>query len=385
MARKNKRPYGTGYLKKANGKWTIRWREAEIAEDGSRRKILRYETLEAGLSKKEAERILADRLAAARNGKPNQSKKFFKTLAAEWKANVLPMYKHSTRKNHKHILEKHLIPRFGDFPLTEIGVQDVQAYMAHLERRGYAPKTIDHIHDVLSAVLRVGVNWGHLANNPARNVDLPRLVTVRPKWALTHQQGVDLLSRLPLMPKTMVALALLTGLRRCELFALRWKCLDRAKPSLKITESVYEGKFDTPKTEGSVREIPLSPAALQLLDEWRGRAKDRRPDALVFSTRSGKPISPNNILRRFVFPVCEDLGLPRSTWLTFRRTYSSWAHDMGVPHKVLAQLMGHTNVNTTLNVYTQVMEDSLKSAVNKIGRELFSFVQSAEGSEELTH
>jgi integrase len=154
---------------------------------------------------------------------------------------------------------------------------------------------------------------------------------------------------------------------------------------LNITEGVYEGKFDTPKTQGSMREIPLSPAAFKLLAEWRDQRKEKHPDSLVFSTRSGKPISPNNIVRRFVFPACEELGLPRATWLTFRRTYSSWAHDKGVPQKVLAQLMGHTNVNTTMNVYTQVMEDSLGAAVNKVGQELFSFVQSAEGERELIH
>ena len=50
------------------------------------------------------------------------------------------------------------------------------------------------------------------------------------------------------------------------------------------------------------------------------------------------------------------LGLKRVTWLTLRRTYSSWAHEKGVPGKVVAQLMGHVKVDTTLNVYTQVIE-----------------------------
>jgi integrase len=119
---------------------------------------------------------------------------------------------------------------------------------------------------------------------------------------------------------------------------------------------VYEGTFDTPKTEAGVRQIPLSDAAMTLIADWRARAKRRQPDALVFSTWSGKPISPNNVLRQQVFPACERLGLKRVTWLTLRRTYSSWAHEKGVPGKVVAQLMGHVKVDTTLNVYTQVIE-----------------------------
>ena len=127
-----------------------------------------------------------------------------------------------------------------------------------------------------------------------------------------------------------------------------------------------------PQTAAGIRQVPLSQPAMRLLADWKSRAKRTDPASLIFGTRSGKPISPNNILRRFVFPACESLGLPRATWLTFRRTYSSWAHDCGVPQRVLAELMGHSNVYTTLNVYTQVLDNSLETAMNKIGGELFS-------------
>jgi len=84
-------------------------------------------------------------------------------------------------------------------------------------------------------------------------------------------------------------------------------------------------------------------------------------------------------------PACKTVGLRRATWLTFRRTYSSWSHEQGVPGKVVAQLMGHANVDTTLNVYTQVPDGSLRAAVDKIGTELFTIVQSPPGGSSLTH
>ena len=95
---------------------------------------------------------------------------------------------------------------------------------------------------------------------------------------------------------------------------------------------------------------------------------------LTLKPRSSRWISPNNVLRLAIFPACEALNLPRATWLTFRRTYSSWSHDKGVPGKVIAQLMGHANMDTTLNVYTQVLDGALRSAVEKIGTELFTIV-----------
>jgi len=183
----------------------------------------------------------------------------------------------------------------------------------------------------------------------------------------------------------MVALVLFTGLRRGELFALRWKSVDELARCFTNSEGVYEEHFDSPKTAAGIRQIPLSDPALKLLADWKSQTKRTDSESLVFSTRSGKPISPNNILRRFVFPVCDSLGLPHATWLTFRRTYSSWAHVKGVPQKVIAELMGHSNVYTTLNVYTQVMDGSLRAAVNKVGEELFSIVQFGKGGSELTH
>ena len=68
------------------------------------------------------------------------------------------------------MLKKHLLPRFGDLAISDVTRQEIQAYVAHLHRAGYAPRTIDHIHDVVSAILP---KWGHLRENPARGVDLP--------------------------------------------------------------------------------------------------------------------------------------------------------------------------------------------------------------------
>ncbi len=82
--------------------------------------------------------------------------------------------------------------------------------------------------------------------------------------------------------------------------------------------------------------------------------------------------------------VRRGVGLERVTWLTLRRTYSSWAHEKGVPGKVIAQLMGHAKVDTTLNVYTQVVDGSLRRAADVVGSELFTIVHKSERASELT-
>ena len=379
-----KRQYGSGCFLEHGKGWVIRWRELEIAPDGTRRKVLRYEAL-GEVSRKQASDTLNQRMSAAGNGKAAiRSRITFRSLAGEWDASVLPMYKHSTQKHRRFMLKKHLLPQFGDKAVCDVTRQEIQAYVAHLTQAGYAPKSVDHIHDVLSAVLRTAVKWGHLQENPARGVDMPTLRCVRPKWALTTSQAVSLLTALPPLARTMVGLAILSGLRRGELFALRWKDIDERGRLLRVREAVYDGTFGTPKTAAGARQIPLSGKALQLVVEWKADAANTQPDALVFGTRLGTPISPNNVLRRSIFPACDRLGLPHATWLTFRRTYSSWSHDKGVPGKVVAQLMGHANVDTTLNVYTQVLDGSVRDAVERIGGELFMIVHKPGQADAVT-
>ena len=148
--------------------------------------------------------------------------------------------------------------------------------------------------------------------------------------------------------------------------------------------AVYDGTFRTPKTEAGIRQIPLSMAAFKLVSAWKRQAKRTDADALIFGTRTGGPITPNNVLRRAIFPACDRLGQPRATWLTFRRTYSSWSHQQGVPGKVTAQLMGHANVDTTLNVYTQVLDGSVRDAVERVGSELNAIERNGIGETTAT-
>ncbi len=374
MAR-SKRQYGSGCLLPRGKGWAIRWRELEIAPDGSRRKVLRYEAL-GEVTRKQASNVVMQKLIAAGECKtPMRSRLTFATLVAEWLTSVVPMYKHSTQKHRRYMVKKWLLPQFGDRQLSEITRQEIQAYVTHLSQQGYAPKSVDHIHDVLSAILRTAMKWGHIKENLARGVDLPRLVCVRPKWALTTTQAAALLSELSPLPRTMVGLAILSGLRRGEIFALRWRNIDEQKQLLSVREAVYDTTFSSPKTEAGSRQIPLSELAWQLIAEWKTQAENTAPDALVFATRQGTPILPNNVVRRAIFPACKRLGIPKATWLTFRRTYSSWSHEKGVPGKVTAQLMGHANVDTTLNVYTQVLDGSVREAVDKVGGELFTAVK----------
>ena len=75
-----------------------------------------------------------------------------------------------------------------------------------------------------------------------------------------------------------------------------------------MREAVYEGIFGTPKTEAGLGRVPLSVAAMHLIEAWQRRTTAVESEALVFATWSGKPISPNNVLKHIV-AAAKGLGL----------------------------------------------------------------------------
>src|SRR5262245_7176607 len=139
-------------------------------------------------------------------------------------------------------------------------------------------------------------------------------------------------------------------------------------------------RFATTRTQLSCHSNQYKPDATTLAPKSNPRSPAVRvgfesardtPDRLFSSDR--------------VFPACATVEMPRASWLTFRRTYSSWAHEKGVPGKVVAALMGHAKVDTTLNVYTQVLDGSTRAAAAQVGNGLFAIVRTPDGKPELTH
>jgi integrase len=223
-------------------------------------------------------------------------------------------------------------------------------------------------------VMREAKEWYGLERNPAAGVRLPKLKPKREQWALTAEECGRLIGSAKLNAKgrAMVALAIVAGMRRGELLGLRWSHLDEAKEQLHVKEASYLGHLDTPKTEAGKRPIPVDAWVLALVADWRRRSKRTRPNDFVFGTRTGNVENPNNILRQQVYPACDALKIPRASWLTFRRTFSTLAHHNGTAAKTIAEIMGHADVDTQF-IYIQSVDVEKRAAAGKIAEELSRF------------
>ena len=352
--------------------WIARYREDAIAENGDRIRLRRSFVVGPvrDITKRQAQRLLSERLAAINQGrqKPELMMDFERFVLQRWEPNTFPLLRFSTCRNYRHLVRRHLLPFFGKICLPEIGPADVQMFLADKAKR-FAPKTVLSLRNLLSKIFGTAKRWGNLESNPAQGAQVPALVDTRERLTLEARQVHALLSELAEPYRTMVLLAVLSGLRRGEIFGLRWKCVDFAQSAILVSEASYEGHSAPPKTRASRRLVFVDSVVLDALSCLR-LSRVVQPEDFVFHTERGTPLNPNNVLNRALHPACERAGIPRVSWHNFRYTYSTWANPTSESIKALQSQLGHTDSRLTLSVYTQPIPEAQRKLATKIARVL---------------
>jgi len=151
----------------------------------------------------------------------------------------------------------------------------------------------------------------------------------------------------------------------------RRSALDLDICTLAVRESVFEGKFQAPKTVKAMRTIPLGSHAVAVLSSHRDASFRRQPNDLVFGNRKGEAFRESKMLTRVLQPAAEAAGLGRVTWHQFRHIHSSLLNDLRVPAKIAQEQLGHASISTTLGIYTHVVDASHRAAVTAVEERLF--------------
>ena len=279
---------------------------------------------------------------------------------------------------YKNVLRKHLVPYWREWRLRDIGKLDVQQFVADRFRQQLGWQTVRNAWTLLSGILETAVEYGYLTMHPARGVKFPQQAAREAPAIIAGDGFVKLLNEVDEPFRTMVELSAATGLRIGELLAVRWRALDLEVGTLAVRESVYEGKLQRPKTHKSRRTIPLGPRAVTSLKAHRDRSTRKGDDDLVFPNKSGEPLRESKLLQRVLQPAAERAGLGRVTWHQFRHIHSSLLNDLRVPVKIAQEQLGHASIQTTLNIYTHVVDASHRAAIAQLEGQLFPTVPKSE-------
>jgi len=323
-------------------------------------------------TRRDARVLLEQRLRPLNQGtqRPQSTIRFQDFVEREWKMLVLPTLKLSTQHGYQVMLRNHVLPYFGDRRLCEIAKCEIQQFITEKFRQELAWQTVRNAWIVLSTVLYSAVEYEYLTVNPARGIKFPPQGPRPEPKVFTANDLKRLLGHLEEPYRTMVALAVLTGIRFGELLALRWRCVNFQEKTLRIAESVFLGKFQPPKSEKSIRIIPLGPITAQVLQSHYDRSIHRDQEDLAFPRPGNTPYRESNLLQQVLQPAAVAAGLGHITWHQLRHVHASVLHDLGVPVKIAQKQLGHATVETTLNIYTHAIPETHRRAVEDLERVL---------------
>ena len=147
---------------------------------------------------------------------------------------------------------------------------------------------------------------------------------------------------------------------------MKWGDIDFDQHTMSVTRSIVYGVIGPCKTESSQKPVPLHPSVSEVLIQWRKSCRYNKPHDWVFASkrhRGRKPYWGQAILRRYIRPVANRVGIQkRIGWHTFRHTYSTLLRSVGTEFKVMQELLRHSSLRSTLDIYTQAISPAKHAA-----------------------
>jgi integrase len=284
----------------------------------------------------------------------------------------------STFSNYQTIVRMHILPSHGNKRLTELTVSDVDKLLSQKADSGLSASTVRRIRAVLAQCLDQAIRWELVRRNVASLSRSPKMVRHEGR-TLSPDQARHLLETLKgHHNEALYALMLSTGLRRGEALGLLWTDFDRDTGILRISRQLKrEGTSlvttDT-KTSLSRRAVNLPEEMLRaLLDhERRQRAAKENlgsswvSSGYIFTSSIGTPIDPRNLYREFQ-TVCRSAGLGDWHPHELRHSAASLMLAQGVKIQVVSQVLGHSSIRMTADVYGHILDPDRREAADAMG------------------
>lgn len=282
-----------------------------------------------------------------------------------------PRIAYSTKKAYAGYLEKWIEPRWGEYLLPDIRAVEVESWLKSLNR---SPGTRCKMRNVMSLLFNHGHRHDLCNRNPIQWVRQSAKRRSAPD-ILTSSEVQELLANLRFRERTLVLLAVTTGLRRSELFALKWKDIDFQNRQIYVTRSIVQNVIGICKTESSQKPVPAHNDLLEGLREWHRQTPYQSSESWVFASRANQgrcPYLAQQIMRHHILPVAGKLGITkRFGWHTFRHTYSTLLGSTGAELKTMQELLRHSTIRVTLDTYTQAVTTEKRNAQEAVVALLF--------------
>lgn len=357
-------------IRRSDGRW-----EARITLEAGGRKSF------YGKTRQDVARKLAAAISDQDKGLPIVGER--QTLAqylAIWLEATKPSIRLTTWTRYEEYARLHVLPTLGSVPLARLTGQHLQTLYAAKLAAGLSQTSVHHLHMMLHRALDGAFRLGLVQRNVCDLVDAPRMrrtemLTLTPEQAralLAAAQGNRF--------EALFAVVLSTGMREGELLGLRWRAVDLENATIQVRVTIHRTRegftVSEAKTARSRRKLILTPIAAEALPRHRAAQLEERlrlgqgweDNDLVFPNSVGRPMEAGNFLRRHYFPLLRKAGLPHVRFHDLRHTAATLLLLQGIHPKVVSEMLGHASVAITLDLYSHVLPDMQRDAMQAMER-----------------
>lgn len=298
----------------------------------------------------------------------------------EWLNNYVKISaKHRTIERYSEIINNHLIPSVGELELQELTPMILQKYISELLKcgnkrtgAGLSSSAVNSIITVIQNSLHTAYNLRYIDDMVGDKLKRPKMVEKQVEcFSLVEQKKIEQAVKETAKPHMIgVLICLYTGLRIGELLALEWRDIDFSNGTLMVDKTCHYGKnregqfariVDSPKTETSIRLIPLPKQIVPMLKEHK-----KISSPLVIS-KNGEGISNRTYQRNFE-SLLKSLNIKHRGFHALRHTFATRALECGMDVKTLSELLGHKSPAVTLKKYAHTFLIHKKEMMNRLGK-----------------
>lgn len=333
------------------------------------------------LTKKEAQLFYNRKIVEIeRNGFQKQRVDTFKEVYELWLETYKLTVKESSFNRLKLQFKKHVLPAFGEKKIKTIKPIELQQYANQKseEVQEYRLQLSN-----ISRIFEFAIKQGIITANPIKMITIPKRKANLERKKIKYFTKTELKTLLndakenePFKIYTFLYLMANTGCRKGEILGLQWDCINFEDKTIEVRQTLARGEnrrlyLEEPKTAHSLRTIPIEDETIAILKAWR-RIQRETMLQVGINTMSAKQLvfsSPLNefinmdIPNRWMARICKRSNITVLTPHSLRHTFATLLINEGVNPKTVSELLGHSSVALTLDIYTGVYETEKNSTI----------------------